>query len=69
MKEIRGKGLLMGILVDFPASEAVDYFENEHILICSAGPDVIRFIPPLIVDKEDINRVINNLDCFLSGRQ
>ena len=68
VKEIRGKGLLMGILVDFPASEAVDYFENEHILICSAGPDVIRFIPPLIVEKRDINRVINTLDNFLSGK-
>jgi len=69
VKEIRGKGLLMGVLVDFPASEAVDYFENEHILICSAGPDVVRFIPPLIVDKEDINRVIDTLNSFLSGRQ
>ncbi len=28
VKEIRGKGLLMGLLVDFPASEAVDYFEK-----------------------------------------
>ncbi|MQY78513.1 MAG: acetylornithine/succinylornithine family transaminase [Bacteroidetes bacterium] len=69
VKEVRGKGLLMGLLVDFPASEAVDYFMNEHILICSAGKNVIRFIPPLIVKKEDIDRVINTLDCFLEGRK
>lgn len=68
VKEIRGKGLLMGLLVDFPASEAVDYFEKEHILICSAGPNIIRFIPPLIVSKEDIDRVIDTLNCFLSER-
>ena len=68
VKEVRGKGLLMGLLVDFPASEAVDYFEKEHILICSAGTNVIRFIPPLIVCKEDIDRVIDTLKCFLSGR-
>jgi acetylornithine/N-succinyldiaminopimelate aminotransferase len=66
--ETRGKGLLMGIKVDFPASEAVDYFENEHILICSAGPDVIRFIPPLIVEKEDIDKAMKVLDAFLAGR-
>jgi len=68
VKEVRGKGLLMGLLVDFPALDAVDYFEKEHILICSAGTNVIRFIPPLIVTKEDIDRVIYTLDCFLSGR-
>jgi len=68
VKEVRGKGLLMGLLVDFPASEAVDYFEKEHILICSAGANVIRFIPPLIVSKEDIDRIIDTLECFLSGR-
>ncbi|MFC1542232.1 aminotransferase class III-fold pyridoxal phosphate-dependent enzyme, partial [Candidatus Latescibacterota bacterium] len=68
VKEIRGKGLLMGIKVDFPASEAVDYFENEHILMCSAGPEVIRFIPPLIVEKEDIDKVIGTLNDFLAGR-
>ncbi|HDY86963.1 MAG TPA: aminotransferase class III-fold pyridoxal phosphate-dependent enzyme, partial [bacterium] len=68
VKEVRGKGLLMGILVDFPASEAVEYFQKEHILICSAGPNVIRFIPPLIITREDIDRVIITLDSYLSGR-
>jgi len=68
IREVRGKGLLLGILVDFPASEAVDYFEREHILICSAGPDVVRFIPPLIVSKADIDRVVDTLDTFLAGR-
>jgi len=68
IKEVRGKGLLIGIEVDFPASEAVQYFQKEHILICTAGPDVIRFIPPLIVTKEDIDRVVETLDRFLKGR-
>ena len=68
IREVRGKGLLLGILVDFPASEAVDYFEREHILICSAGPDVVRFIPPLIISKADIDRVVDTLDTFLAGR-
>jgi len=68
IKEMRGKGLLQGLLVDFPASEAVEFFEKERILICSAGPDVVRFIPPLIVTEKDIDRVIDTLDAFLSGR-
>ena len=68
VKEVRGKGLLMAVYVDFPAAEAVSYFQDEHILICSAGPNVIRFIPPLIVTVEDIDRVTGILDTFLAGR-
>lgn len=68
VKEVRGAGLLAGILVDFPALEAVDYFEKEHILICPAGPNVVRFIPPLIISKSDIDRVIEVMHTFLSGR-
>ena len=68
VKEVRGAGLLSGIQVDFPAMEAMEYFEKEHILICPAGPDVIRFIPPLIITTKDIDRVIETLDTFLGGR-
>ena len=68
IKEIRGMGLIIGIEVDFPASEAVTYMEKEHILICSAGPNVIRFIPPLIVTNDDSDRVIDMLDRFLEER-
>ena len=68
IREVRGKGLLMAIQVDFPASEAIDYFERNHILICSAGPEVVRFIPPLIVSRGDIDRVIGLLDRFLGER-
>jgi len=66
--EVRGRGLLVGVEVDFPASEAVQYFEKEFILICSAGPNVIRFIPPLIVTRADIDRVVDTLDRFFAER-
>lgn len=68
IREVRGKGLLMGVEVDFPSFEAVEFFQKEHILICAAGPHVIRFIPPLIVTQADIERVVDTLDRFLSGR-
>ncbi len=68
IKEVRGTGLLQGVLVDFPASEAVDFMEQNRILICSAGPQVVRFIPPLIVTMDEIDRVLDTFDRFLSGR-
>ena len=68
VKDVRGAGLLMGALVDFPASEAVEFFEREGILVCTAGPDVVRFIPPLIVSYADIDRALDTFGRFLAGR-
>jgi len=68
IKDVRGMGLLIGIEVDFAAIEAVNYFQNAGILICPAGPNVIRFIPPLIVEKDDIDRAVDTLDAFLVER-
>ena len=66
--EVRGIGLIWGVQVTFPASEAVDYFEKRHMLICPAGPNVIRFIPPLIVTDADLDKAVDTLDEFLAGR-
>ena len=68
IKELRGKGLLVGAAVDFPAAEYVNYALERKILVCSAGPNVVRFIPPLVVTTEHIDRVIDTFAAFLDGR-
>lgn len=68
IREVRGTGLLQGTLVDFPAAEAVEFFEKEGVLVCIAGPNVVRFLPPLIVSTADIDRVLDTYNRFLSGR-
>ena len=69
VSEIRGRGLLAGIVVDFPASEAVNYFLNNGVLICPAGAKVIRFIPPLVATEEDCDRAVDLLDRYLTERE
>lgn len=66
--ELRGAGLLQGAVLDFPAAEAVEFAEKEGILLCIAGPNVVRFIPPLIVEKAQIDRALEVLGMFLTGR-
>lgn len=66
--QVKGTGLLQGVAVNFPAIEAMQQFETEHILICIAGPQVVRFIPPLIVTTAQIDRVVDTLDRYLAGR-
>ena len=68
IRDVRGLGLMSAVQVDFPAMEAMVYFEEHHILICPAGPEVIRFLPPLIVSKDEIDRVVDLLDTYLGER-
>lgn len=65
--EIRGKGLIAGIVIkDTPAMDAVAAFRDKGILVCVAGPDVIRFLPPLVIEKQHIDEAVAALDSFLS---
>jgi acetylornithine/N-succinyldiaminopimelate aminotransferase len=65
--EIRGKGLIAGIVIeDTPAVDSMAFFREKGILVCVAGPDVIRFLPPLVIEKEHIDEAVDVLDEFLS---
>ena len=66
--EVRGKGLIAGaVLRDIPAADAMNAIrENNDILVCVAGPDVVRFLPPLVIEKDHIDEAVNALDEFLT---
>lgn len=55
IKEIRGKGLLKGMVVDGNAPQIVQKALASQLLILTAGPDVVRILPPLTASKEEIN--------------
>ncbi|MFC5401709.1 acetylornithine transaminase [Cohnella soli] len=55
---IRGKGLLIGILCDAPASEAIAELHKRGLLVVPAGPNVIRLLPNLLVSNEDIDAAV-----------
>ncbi|GHI00171.1 acetylornithine transaminase [Neobacillus kokaensis] len=62
IKDIRGKGLLKGMVVEMNAIEVVQKAIANHLLILTAGPNVIRILPPLTVTKEEINELIDKLE-------
>ena len=65
--EVRGKGLIAGLVVsDTPAGDFVNLFREKGILICIAGPDVVRFLPPLVIEKEHIDEAVGVMDELLS---
>jgi len=61
--EVRGWGLLIGVDVrddvDATAGDVVGKAMEEGLLLVPAGPKVIRFVPPLIVSKEEIAKALD----------
>jgi acetylornithine aminotransferase len=64
--EVRGRGLLAGIVTAWKAGDIVTAFRERNILACMAGPDVVRFLPPLIVEDRHIDEVVGAFDDILT---
>ena len=61
VKAVKGKGLMQGIQVTKPISEITGAALKEGLLIIGAGSDVIRFVPPLIIELEQVDEMIRIL--------
>ncbi|MEE0434958.1 MAG: aspartate aminotransferase family protein [Peptococcaceae bacterium] len=66
--EVRGRGLMLGLLLsdDIQPSDIVGAAANEGLLICTAGKQVLRFVPPLIITKEEIDQAVDCLKKVLA---
>ena len=62
VKEIRGLGLILGMELAIPGAQVVDACIREGFLVNCTQERVIRFVPPLVVRKEDIDRLVKALD-------
>ncbi len=59
--DIRGFGLMLGVELNQPARPVVDIMFEHKILANAAHGNVVRFLPPLIISKEQIERVVEVL--------
>lgn len=59
IKEVRGRGLMIGVELNFEGGEVVKEMMKRGVLSNCASGNVIRFVPPLIITKEEIDTVIN----------
>jgi predicted acetylornithine/succinylornithine family transaminase len=65
--EVRGAGLLVGVLLDRPAGPVVDACRDEGLVVLSAGPDVVRLAPPLVVTAAEVEEALAALGTVLLG--
>ena len=66
LKERRGKGLIQGLEVEGrPIGDIVNRGLEEGLIIITAGSNVLRFVPPLVVTEADVDEMIAKLEkCF-----
>jgi acetylornithine aminotransferase/acetylornithine/N-succinyldiaminopimelate aminotransferase len=67
IKEVRGKGLLIGVELEFPGKEIDLRCQEKGLLINSLGDKVLRIIPSLNVKKEEIDFALAVLDEVFEG--
>ena len=65
--EVRGKGLMLGLVVDADAKEVVEALQAQGLLALTAGQHVVRFLPPLVLKESDLEEAVDMisdaLDC------
>lgn len=56
--ERRGKGLMQGLELSKPVNDIIGKAMESGLLIISAGANILRFVPPLVIAKDDIDAMI-----------
>jgi len=67
VRSVRGRGLLIGAELDRPAGEVVDACRAEGLLVLSAGPDVLRLTPPLVVSAGEVVQALETIERVLAS--
>jgi len=69
VKEVRGLGLMIGVELRFDVLNILIKALDRGVLILDAGRNVLRFLPPLVIEKEQIDKAISVLDAVLEEEE
>ena len=67
IEEIRGRGLIAGAVTAESASSFIPAFLERGIIVCSAGPNVVRFIPPYVIEADHIDKAMEVFEEILTS--
>ncbi len=63
----RGMGFMQGLVFDRPVSDVISKALEKGLILINAGSDIIRFVPPLVITKENVDDMISILDSCLES--
>ncbi len=61
----RGAGFMQGLVFNRPVADVINKALEKGLILINAGAEIIRFVPPLIITKEDVDDMITILDSCL----
>jgi predicted acetylornithine/succinylornithine family transaminase len=62
VREVRGAGMIWGVEVEGAAADVVARALDAGLLLCTAGTNVVRILPPLVASDDELRRGIDLLD-------
>src|SRR5947209_1580638 len=62
VREVRGRGLLLGIELNRRAQPYIEMLLERGVLALPAGPNVIRLLPPLVITEDQLEHVLNTVE-------
>ena len=69
IREIRGKGLMIGIEMKFEVKDILMGLIEEGVLMLYSGRNILRILPPLVIEEEDVTKVLHALDVVLTKEE
>ena len=61
----RGAGLMQGLVFNRPVADVINMALSKGLILINAGSEIIRFVPPLVITKENVDDMIAILDSCL----
>ena len=61
----RGMGLMQGVECSLPVGKVLAEALNQGLIVITAGSNVLRFVPPLVIEKSDVDEMIEKLETTL----
>lgn len=65
--DVRGKGLMLACSLSIEGAEIVTRCQEEGLLINCTGGKTLRFVPPLIITRQDVDKAVYILDDVMEG--
>ena len=69
IREIRGKGLMIGIEMKFEVRDILMTLIKKGVLMLYSGRNILRILPPLVITEEDVTKVLHALDSTLTEEE
>lgn len=69
IKDIRGRGLMVAVELTVETSPIIEAGYEHGLLLINAGANVIRLVPPLIVEKEHVDNLVEKLKTILKAQE